>query len=79
MHLKNFLADVQDFASKGHHGMGGFDIHVSHYLDDYGPTGVSLKIWDPPINGPMDDEFFSITYCGKFAIFSKQVSARDTD
>jgi hypothetical protein len=27
----------------------------------------------------MDDEFFSITHCGKYAIFSRQVSVHNSD
>jgi OOP family OmpA-OmpF porin len=67
------------FASKGHHGHGGYDIYVTKRLDD------SWLNWSEPenlglsINGPLDDEFFSITHCGKFALFSKQVSVHNVD
>jgi OmpA-OmpF porin, OOP family len=67
------------FASKGHHGHGGYDIYVTKRLDD------SWVNWSEPenlglsINGPLDDEFFSITHCGNYAIFSKQVSVHNVD
>jgi hypothetical protein len=67
------------FASKGHNGYGGYDIFVSKRLDD------SWKLWSEPqnmgpaVNGTMDEEFFSITHCGNFAVFSKQVSVHNVD
>jgi hypothetical protein len=67
------------FASKGHLGMGGYDIYVSHRLDDSWTNWSEPQNMGPAVNGPMDDEFFSITHCGKFAIFSKQVSVHNTD
>jgi len=67
------------FASKGHHGFGGYDIYVSHRLDDSWTNWSEPENLGPAVNGPMDDEFFSITHCGKFAIFSKQVSIHNTD
>jgi OmpA-OmpF porin, OOP family len=67
------------FASKGHAGHGGFDIYVSERLDDTWTNWSAPRNLGPAVNGPMDDEFFSITHCGKFAIFSKQVNVHNTD
>ena len=67
------------FASKGHHGYGGFDIWVSKRLDDTWTNWSEPENLGPAVNGAMDDEFFSITHCGSFAIFSKQVSVHNTD
>jgi hypothetical protein len=67
------------FASKGHHGHGGYDIYVSHRLDDSWTNWSTPENLGPAVNGPMDDEFFSITHCGRFAIFSKQVNIHNTD
>jgi OmpA-OmpF porin, OOP family len=67
------------FASKGHAGYGGYDIYVTRRLDD------SWTNWSEPenlgraINGELDEEFFSITHCGSYAIFSKQVSVHNVD
>ena len=33
----------------------------------------------PAVNGKLDDEFFSITHCGDFAIFSRQISVHNVD
>jgi hypothetical protein len=33
----------------------------------------------PAVNTSMDDEFFSITHCGNFAVFSRQVSVHNVD
>jgi hypothetical protein len=67
------------FASKGHHGHGGYDIYVTERLDDSWENWTEPKNLGPAVNGPMDDEFFSITNCGKFAIFSKQISVHNVD
>jgi hypothetical protein len=67
------------FASKGHHGFGGADIYVTRRLDDTWTNWSTPENLGPAVNGAMDDEFFSITHCGKFAIFSKQVSVHNTD
>lgn len=77
-----FLADdnvTLYFASKGHHGLGGFDIYVTERLDD------SWLNWSKPrnlgraVNGTNDDEFFTITHCGRYAMFSKQISVHNHD
>jgi hypothetical protein len=33
----------------------------------------------PAVNGTNDDEFFTITHCGRYAIFSKQISVHNFD
>jgi hypothetical protein len=67
------------FASKGHDGYGGFDIYVTQRLDDSWVNWSTPKNLGPAVNGVLDDEFFSITHCGKFAFFSKQINIHNTD
>jgi hypothetical protein len=67
------------FASKGHSGHGGFDIYVTRRLDDTWTNWSTPENLGPAVNGPMDDEFFSISHCGSFAVFSKQVNVHNTD
>jgi hypothetical protein len=67
------------FASEGHGGYGKFDIYVTRRLDDSWTNWSKPENLGPAVNGPMDDEFFSITNCGKFAVFSKQVNVHNTD
>jgi len=67
------------FASKGHHGHGGFDIWVSKRLDDTWTNWSEPENLGPGVNGKLDDEFFSITHCGNYGIFSKQVNVHNTD
>lgn len=67
------------FASKGHSGHGGFDIYVTRRLDDTWTNWSTPENLGPAVNGPMDDEFFTISHCGNLAIFSKQVSVHNTD
>jgi hypothetical protein len=67
------------FASKGHNGHGGSDIYMTKRLDDTWTNWSEPQNLGPAVNGPMDDEFFSITHCGNYAIFSKQVSVHNTD
>jgi hypothetical protein len=67
------------FASKGHNGHGGYDIFVTERLDDSWTNWSEPKNLGPAVNGPLDDEFFSITHCGEFAIFSKKVSVHNVD
>ena len=67
------------FASKGHNGNGGYDIYMTRRLDDSWTNWSAPENLGPAVNGPMDDEFFSITHCGNHAIFSKQVSVHNTD
>jgi OmpA-OmpF porin, OOP family len=67
------------FASKGHTGLGGSDIFVTRRLDDTWTNWSTPENLGPAVNGPMDDEFFSISHCGNFAVFSKQVNVHNTD
>jgi hypothetical protein len=67
------------FASKGHHGYGGYDIWVSERLDDSWTNWSEPRNLGPAVNGDHDDEFFSITHCGNYAIFSKEVSVHNID
>lgn len=67
------------FASKGHHGYGGYDIYMTTRLDDSWTNWSQPENLGPAVNGNLDDQFFSITHCGNFAIFSKQVSVHNTD
>ena len=67
------------FASKGHHGYGGYDIYLSHRLDETWTNWSEPENLGPVVNGPKDEEFFCITHCKKFAYFSKQVSDINTD
>ncbi len=67
------------FASKGHNGYGGYDIYVSKRLDESWTNWSKPANLGPALNGSLDDEFFTITHCGKYAIFSKQVSVHNVD
>lgn len=67
------------FASRGHHGFGGYDIYVTKRLDDSWTNWSAPQNLGPAVNGNMDDEFFSISHCGQFAIFSKQLSVHNVD
>ena len=67
------------FASKGHNGYGGFDIYASKRLDDTWTNWSEPENLGPAINGPLDDTFFSISHCGNYAVFSKQVSVHNVD
>lgn len=67
------------FASKGHNGFGGHDIYVSTRLDESWTNWTTPQNLGPAVNGPMDEEFFTITHCGKYAVFAKQVSIHNTD
>lgn len=67
------------FASKGHSGYGGYDIYASKRLDDSWTNWSVPENLGPAINGPMDDDFFSISHCGNYAVFSKQVSVHNVD
>jgi hypothetical protein len=67
------------FASKGHNGYGGYDIWVTKRLDDSWTNWSEPENLGPAVNGSLDDEFFSITHCGNFAVFSKQISVHNVD
>lgn len=67
------------FASKGHHGMGGYDIYVTKRLDDSWTNWSQPENLGPAVNSDKDDEFFSITHDGEFAIFSRQINVHNVD
>ena len=67
------------FASKGHDGLGGFDIYVSHRLDETWQNWSEPENLGPGINTANDEEFFNFTYDGQYAYFSRQVSAENSD
>ncbi len=67
------------FASKGHEGYGGYDIFVTRRLDESWTNWTEPENLGPAVNGALDDEFFSISHCGKHAIFSKQVNVHNVD
>ena len=67
------------FASQGHNGYGGYDIYVTRRLDDSWTNWTQPENLGPAVNGPKDDEFFSLTNCGSYAIFSKQISVHNVD
>lgn len=67
------------FASKGNNGYGGYDIFVTRRLDDSWTNWTTPENLGSAVNGPLDDEFFSITHCGRYAIFSKQVNTHNVD
>ena len=55
------------FSSRGHEGMGGFDIFKSEFVD--GQWSVPENI-GYPVNTPGDDVFFSISANGKHGYYS---------
>jgi OOP family OmpA-OmpF porin len=67
------------FASKGHSGFGGYDIFVTRRLDESWTNWSKPENLGPAVNGALDDEFFSLTPCGQFAIFSKRVTVHNVD
>ena len=67
------------FASKGHNGYGGYDIFASKRLDESWTNWSRPENLGPAVNGPLDEEFFTITHGSEYAIFSKQVSVHNFD
>ncbi|HEU5289316.1 MAG TPA: hypothetical protein VFU05_01660 [Cyclobacteriaceae bacterium] len=67
------------FASKGHNGLGGYDIFMTTRLDDSWTNWTVPVNLGPAVNGPLDEEFFSITHCGRYAIFTKQMNVHNED
>jgi OOP family OmpA-OmpF porin len=67
------------FASKGHNGFGGYDIYVSTRLDETWTSWSKPRNLGPAVNGALDEEFFCLTHCGGFAVFSRQVSVHNVD
>ena len=48
-------------------------------LDESWTNWSAPENMGPIVNGTMDDEFFLITHCKRFAFFSKQTSIHNTD
>ncbi len=67
------------FASKGHHGFGGFDIYVSHRLDETWQNWSEPENLGPVVNTDKDEGFFNFTYNGMYAYFSRAVSKTNSD
>lgn len=67
------------FASKGHNGYGGYDIFMTTRLDDSWQNWSVPVNLGPAVNGHMDEEFFNITHCGRYAIFTKQMNVHNED
>ena len=67
------------FASKGHKGFGGFDIFVSHRLDETWQNWSEPENLGPGVNSTLNEEFFNFTFDGHYAYFSKEVSKENTD
>src|SRR5258706_2446431 len=67
------------FASKGHSGFGGDYIFVTKRVDETWTNWSEPQNLGSAVNGELGDEFFSLTPCGQFAIFSKRVSVHNVD
>lgn len=67
------------FASKGHNGYGGYDVFMTTRLDESWTNWSEPVNLGPAVNGHMDEEFFSITHCGRYAIFTKQMNVHNED
>lgn len=67
------------FASKGHNGYGGYDIFVTMRLDESWTSWSVPQNLGPAVNGNKDEEFFNITHCGRYAIFTKKVNVHNED
>ncbi len=77
-----FLAQDNEtlyFASKGHDGLGGFDIYMSKRLDNTWTNWSTPINLGPAVNSEMDDEFFSVANSGKLGVFSRRVTIHNTD
>ncbi len=67
------------FASKGHGGFGGFDIFVTHRLDDTWQHWSEPENLGPAINTDKDESYFNLSKNGNYAYFTRQVSGRNSD
>jgi hypothetical protein len=67
------------FASKGHNGFGGFDIYVTHRLDETWQHWSEPENLGPVVNTADDEEFFNFTFDGMYAYFSRAVSDTNSD
>ncbi|RMG77013.1 MAG: flagellar motor protein MotB, partial [Bacteroidetes bacterium] len=74
------FADAQGrlfFCSKGHPGLGGFDIFVTH-LNDTGEWETPVNL-GPPINSPQDDISFFLSKNNKNGAFASSRAGGDDD
>ena len=53
------------------------DIFISHRNGD--GSWSEPENLGPAVNGPLDEEFFSVTHCKQWGYFSKQVGAENVD
>lgn len=67
------------FASKGHGGFGGYDIYMTTRLDDTWTTWSKPVNLGPAVNTANDEEHFSITRCGKYGLFSREINDHNVD
>jgi hypothetical protein len=67
------------FASKGHSGFGGFDIYVSHRLDETWQNWSEPENLGPMVNTDKDEEFFNFTFDGQYAYFSRALTDTNSD
>jgi len=67
------------FASKGHNGFGGFDIYVTHRLDETWQHWSEPENLGPIVNTADDEEFFNFTFDGMYAYFSRAISDTNSD
>jgi len=67
------------FASDGHNGYGKLDIFRSYRLDDTWTNWSKPENLGPGINTPYDDRNFSFTSTGRFAYYSRGITADRSD
>jgi hypothetical protein len=67
------------FASKGHNGFGGYDIYVTHRLDETWQSWTEPENLGPGINSVNNEEFFNYTFDGQYAYFQSEINAENTD
>jgi OmpA-OmpF porin, OOP family len=67
------------FASKGHHGYGGYDIFRTTRLDETWTNWSTPENMGPVVNDDKDDEFFVISHCDRYAFFSRQIDDKNVD
>jgi hypothetical protein len=67
------------FASKGHNGFGGFDIYVTHRLDETWQNWSEPENLGPVVNTDKDEEFFNFTFDGQYAYFSRALTDTNSD
>lgn len=67
------------FASKGHNGFGGYDIYVTHRLDETWQNWSEPENLGSTVNTDKDEEFFNFTFDGQYAYFSRQLTSENSD